>query len=136
MFCHCVYILTDCFITSLYTLVGLFFAVFCSIEILSQEFHKWSHLTKKEAGPIINTLQNLGITIGRVSHAKHHMAPYDGNYCIVSGLCNPALDNSGFLRWLEHRVYESNGVEANSWKLDPELRERTLRGEYRLPESA
>merc|ERR1711966_643732 len=59
--------------------------------------------------------------------------PYDGNYCIVSGLCNEALDKSGFFRLLEHAVYRINGVESNSWKLDPELRARTLNGEYQLP---
>lgn len=114
--------------------VSLFFAFFCATEIMSQELHKWSHMTKKETPAIVNTLQDLGITIGRVPHAQHHMAPYDGNYCIVSGICNEALDNSGFLRWMEHRVYEINGVESNAWKLDPELRARTLRGEYRLPQ--
>eukprot|EP00986_Skeletonema_menzelii_P013627 scaffold8085_cov154-Skeletonema_menzelii.AAC.5 len=103
-----------------------------SMEIMSQELHKWSHMTKKETPAIVNTLQDLGITIGRVPHAQHHMAPYDGNYCIVSGVCNKALDNSGFFRWMEHRIYEMNGVESNAWKLDPELRAKTLRGEYRL----
>lgn len=112
--------------------VTLFFAVFCAIEIMSQELHKWSHMTVKETPRWVNTMQDLGITIARVPHAKHHMAPYDGNYCIVSGICNEALDESGFFRWMEHKVYEMNGVESNAWKLDPELRERTLRGQYQL----
>lgn len=115
-------------------MVSLFFAVFCSMEILSQELHKFSHMTKKEVPQWVNTMQDLGISIGRVQHAKHHIAPYDGNYCIVSGFCNEGLDKSGFFRWMEHRVYEMNGVESNSWKLDPELRAKTLRGEYRLLE--
>eukprot|EP00577_Skeletonema_sp_RCC1716_P016594 CAMPEP_0113399808 /NCGR_PEP_ID=MMETSP0013_2-20120614/15755_1 /TAXON_ID=2843 ORGANISM="Skeletonema costatum, Strain 1716" /NCGR_SAMPLE_ID=MMETSP0013_2 /ASSEMBLY_ACC=CAM_ASM_000158 /LENGTH=350 /DNA_ID=CAMNT_0000284771 /DNA_START=97 /DNA_END=1149 /DNA_ORIENTATION=+ /assembly_acc=CAM_ASM_000158 len=113
-------------------MVSLFFSFFCFSEIMSQELHKWSHMTKKETPAIVNTLQGLGITIGRVPHAQHHMAPYDGNYCIVSGFCNEALDNSGFFRWMEHRIYEINGVESNAMKLDPELRAKTLRGEYRL----
>lgn len=119
---------------SQHPMVSLFFAVFCSTEILSQEFHKWSHMTKKEVPAYVNTLQDLGISIGRVPHARHHKAPYDGNYCIVSGLCNDLLDKNGFFRFLEHRVYEINGIESNSWKLDPELRARTLRGEYALPQ--
>eukprot|EP00804_Cyclotella_cryptica_P022119 CCRYP_011608-RA/>CCRYP_011608-RA protein AED:0.34 eAED:0.34 QI:151/1/1/1/0/0.5/2/60/336 len=106
--------------------------VFCAIEIMSQELHKWSHMTVKETPTWVNTLQDLGISIGRVPHAKHHLAPYDGNYCIVSGICNEALDNSGFFRWMEHRIYEINGIESNAWKLDPELRDRTLRGQYQL----
>ncbi|KAL7510865.1 hypothetical protein ACHAXN_010684 [Cyclotella atomus] len=106
--------------------------VFCFTEIMSQELHKWSHMTVKETPALANTLQDLGLIISRVPHAQHHMAPYDGNYCIVSGICNEPLDNSGFFRWMEHQVYKMNGVESNAWKLDPELRERTLRGEYQL----
>lgn len=113
----------------------LFWSFFCVMEIMSQEFHKMSHATKADAGPIWNGLQDMGISIGRKSHAQHHIAPYDGNYCIVSGLCNKALDESGFFRRLEHIVYNLNGVESNSWKLDAKLRERTLKGEYRLPGS-
>lgn len=115
-------------------MISLFFAVFCSMEILSQEFHKWSHQTKKEVPSWVNALQDNGISIGRVQHAQHHKAPYDGNYCIVSGQCNELLDTSGFFRWMEHQVYKINGIEANSWKLDANLRERTLGGEYRLPQ--
>merc|ERR1712127_290490 len=69
-------------------MVSLFFSVFCFAEIMSQELHKWSHMTKKEVPEWANTLQDLGISIGRVAHARHHIAPYAGNYCIVSGVCN------------------------------------------------
>jgi len=112
-----------------------FWSIFCVMEILSQEFHKMSHTTKKEAGPIWNTLQNIGLTIDRTSHAQHHIAPYDGNYCIVHGTCNKVLDENGIFRRFEHIVYKINGVESNSWKLDPALRERTLNGDYKLPRS-
>ena len=57
-------------------------------------------------------------------------APYDGNYCIINGWSNNILDSTGFFRRLEHIVFKYNGVESNSWKLDPELKERTLRGDY------
>lgn len=113
----------------------LFWSVFCVMEIMSQEFHKMSHTTKAEAGPVWNTLQELGVSINRKSHAQHHIAPYDGNYCIVSGICNQRLDESGFFRRLEHIVYNLNGVESNSWKIDEKLRERTLNGDYVLPAS-
>jgi len=112
--------------------VTLFFAVFCAMEILSQEFHKWSHMRKSEVPFWANWLQDTGLSIGRAPHARHHRAPYDGNYCIVSGICNETLDKSGFFRRLEHIIYNINGVESNAWKIDPELRARTLRGEYRL----
>lgn len=112
--------------------VSLFFTIFCMLEIMSQEFHKWSHTTPKEVPAVVNQLQKIGLTIGRAPHAKHHTAPFEGKYCIVSGFCNERLDQSGFFRRLEHIVYNANGVESNSWKLDPELKAKTLRGEYAL----
>ena len=111
----------------------LFLTVFCLMEILSQEFHKMSHTTKSEAGPVWNLLQEKGISIPRKQHAQHHIAPYDGNYCIVSGICNEKVDESGVFRRMEHIIYNLNGIESNAWKLDPELRKRTLNGEYGLP---
>ena len=86
----------------------------------------------ESAKSLFNSLQAAGWTIGRKPHARHHVAPYDGNYCIISGICNPWLDRSGFFRRLEHIVYRWNGVESNAWKLDASLRERTLLGDYRL----
>ena len=114
--------------------VTLFFTIFCALEIGSQEFHKWSHQLKSANTDYANWLQDVGLVIGRKQHAQHHLAPYDGNYCIVSGFCNEFVDGSGLFRRLEHAVYTLNGVEANSWKLDPELRERTLAGDYSLPD--
>eukprot|EP00980_Cylindrotheca_fusiformis_P017640 scaffold5529_cov117-Cylindrotheca_fusiformis.AAC.17 len=108
----------------------MFFTFFCVMEIMSQEFHKWSHMTKSECPQWGNQFQNLGLTIGRKPHAQHHLPPYDGNYCIVSGVWNSILDKSGFFRRLEHVIYQFNGVESNAWKLDPQLRSKTLLGDY------
>jgi len=110
-----------------------FITIFCVMEIMSQEFHKMSHATKSDAGPIWNALQDNGLVIDRKSHAQHHIAPYEGSYCIMSGMCNKVLDESGIFRRMEHIIYQMNGVESNAWKLDPKLRERTLRGEYGIP---
>jgi ubiquitin-conjugating enzyme E2 variant len=111
-----------------------FMTIFCTMEILSQEFHKWSHTTKTQVPAWVNKLQDMGVTIGRAPHAQHHIAPYDGNYCIISGICNPTLDRYGVFRRLEHWVYKWNGVESNAWKLDPQLKQRTLNGDYMLPQ--
>lgn len=112
---------------------AFFFTIFCAMEILSQEFHKWSHMTKGEVPGWVNSLQDAGLCVGRKPHALHHMAPYEGNYCIISGVCNEALDESGIFRRMEHVIYQLNGVESNAWKLDADLRERTLQGEYGIP---
>jgi len=115
-------------------LLTLFLINFSVLEILSQEFHKWSHMTPSECPWWVNDiLQKFKVTINRAPHAKHHMAPYEGNYCIVSGVHNEWLDSTGFFRRLEHVIYKLNGVESNAWKLDEKLRERTLQGDYRKP---
>jgi palmitoyl-[glycerolipid] 3-(E)-desaturase len=111
-----------------------FMTIFCTMEILSQEFHKWSHTTKSQVPTWVNKLQEMGVTIGRTPHAQHHIAPFDGNYCIISGICNPLLDRFGVFRMFEHWVYKLNGVESNAWKLDPQLKQRTLNGDYMLPQ--
>lgn len=112
-------------------IMTLFLITFSVFEILSQEFHKWSHMTPRECPWWVNdVLQKSGLTIRRTPHALHHMAPYEGNYCIISGIHNDWLDESGFFRRLEHLVYNINGVESNAWKLDEKLRERTLQGNY------
>lgn len=56
---------------------------------MSQELHKWSHSSPAECHPAINFLQEKGLIIGRKAHLAHHKPPFDGNYCIVSGHCNP-----------------------------------------------
>lgn len=107
-----------------------FMTFFCIFEILSQEFHKWSHMLKSQTPGWVNVLQKLGLTVSRKMHAQHHLAPFEGNYSIISGVTNKMLDQTGFFRRLEHAVYKWNGVESNAWKLDPELRARTLAGDY------
>jgi palmitoyl-[glycerolipid] 3-(E)-desaturase len=111
-------------------LVTYWWTMFCTLEILSQEFHKWAHQVPSESPWLANTLQQMGWSIARPPHAQHHTVPFEGNYCIISGFCNPLLDRVGFFRRLEHVVYKWRGVEANAWKLDPVLRQRTLAGEY------
>jgi palmitoyl-[glycerolipid] 3-(E)-desaturase len=111
----------------------MFVTFFCIFEILSQEFHKWSHQLISETPAWVNKLQKFQLTVGRKQHAQHHLAPFEGNYCIISGACNNILDSIGFFRRLEHLIYNVNGVESNAWKLDASLRARTLRGDYSIP---
>jgi hypothetical protein len=42
--------------------------------------------------------QEAGLLIGRKAHGAHHRAPFEGNYCIVSGWWNELLDGSLFFR--------------------------------------
>jgi hypothetical protein len=42
---------------------ALFFANLYALMILSQKFHKWGHMTKKEVPAFVNVLQDLGVTV-------------------------------------------------------------------------
>ena len=60
-------------------------------------------------------LQDAGLLVSRRAHGAHHRAPFEGNYCIVSGIWNHALDSSGFFRRLETFIAARTGIEPRCW---------------------
>ena len=64
-------------------------------------------------------VQNAGLLVSRKAHGAHHKAPFEGNYCIVSGFWNPLLDQAGsddgFFRRLERLVHATTGAEPRCW---------------------
>lgn len=88
---------------------------FLFLVCMSQQFHAWSHMKKSQLHPAVILMQDVGLLISRKAHGAHHRAPFEGNYCIVSGLWNPLLDGSGFFRWLEQLVHEQTGTEPRCW---------------------
>ena len=63
-------------------------------------------------------LQERGLLVSRKAHGAHHRAPFEGNYCIVSGVWNPILDAGGdnsFFRRAERFVHKKTGVEPRCW---------------------
>ncbi|KAL6765118.1 Kua-ubiquitin conjugating enzyme hybrid localization domain-containing protein [Haematococcus lacustris] len=92
-----------------------FMSTFIFLVCMSQQFHAWSHMKKSALPPLVVALQDAGILISRKMHGAHHRAPFECNYCIVSGLWNPLLDRSGFFPALERVVLAQTGVEPRSW---------------------
>lgn len=79
-------------------------------------------IVKSEAVQIsigIGFMQEAGVLISRKAHGAHHKAPFEGNYCIVSGLWNDVLDqggsDKGFFRRMERFVAARTGVEPRCW---------------------
>ncbi|GLI68075.1 hypothetical protein VaNZ11_012405 [Volvox africanus] len=89
---------------------------FLFLVCMSQQFHAWSHMKKSELPPVVVALQDAGLLIGRRMHGAHHRAPFEGNYCIVSGWWNPLLDSTGFFRGLEKVIHERMGVAPRCWE--------------------
>ncbi|XP_074294198.1 fatty acid desaturase 4, chloroplastic-like [Silene latifolia] len=83
--------------------------------MFSQQSHAWSHVTKSKLPKIVVVLQDVGVLLPRWLHAEHHRPPYNGNYCIVSGLCNKFLDENKVFEVLEKVVFYKFGLRPRSW---------------------
>lgn len=77
--------------------------LFALLSANANEFHKWSHRTRKENGHIISFLQDARILQTAKHHARHHTDPKNSHYCTITNLLNPVLDQICFwdgLEWL------------------------------------
>lgn len=95
--------------------VAAFVGAFLFFVPMSQQFHSWSHLRRTEVPPTVLALQDAGVLISCKAHGAHHRPPFEGNYCIVSGLWNETLDGSGFFANMERAIYARTGVPPRSW---------------------
>ncbi|KAE8681025.1 Fatty acid desaturase 4 [Hibiscus syriacus] len=92
------------------------FVTMCAGCIMfSQQFHAWSHGTKSKLPPFVVALQDAGVLVSRTQHSAHHRPPYNGNYCIVSGVCNEFLDKNKVFEALEMIIFFKLGVRPRSW---------------------
>ncbi|CAD5329187.1 unnamed protein product [Arabidopsis thaliana] len=92
-----------------------FVCTFAFCILFSQQFHAWAHGTKSKLPPLVVALQDMGLLVSRRQHAEHHRAPYNNNYCIVSGAWNNVLDESKVFEALEMVFYFQLGVRPRSW---------------------
>ncbi|CAN7014664.1 unnamed protein product [Brassica rapa subsp. trilocularis] len=103
-----------------------FVSTFAFCVLFCQQFHVWAHGTKSELPPLVVALQDIGLIVSRERHVEHHRAPYNKNYCVVSGVWNKVLDESKFFEALEMVVYLKLGVKPRSWtNPNSEWREET-----------
>mmetsp|Transcript_56743 Transcript_56743/g.179374 ORF Transcript_56743/g.179374 Transcript_56743/m.179374 type:complete len:305 (-) Transcript_56743:151-1065(-) len=84
--------------------LDVFSSTFVALVICSQQFHAWSHMKKSELPPAVDALQSAGLLISRQAHGKHHLPPFEDNYCIVSGLWNPIMDKTGAFNKMERAM--------------------------------
>lgn len=92
-------------------LTKIFFTLFITWWMISQELHKFSHMRTTPKG--IKFFQDMGLILSKKEHGLHHTAPFEGHYCILTGVCNPFLDDSKFFRHLENIVYATTGTKAS-----------------------
>jgi ubiquitin-conjugating enzyme E2 variant len=95
----------------------MFAATFMLFTAMAQQTHAWSHLKRGEVPPVVLALQDAGVFVSCRAHGAHHKPPFSGQYCIVSGLWNDALD-SGVLTAAERLIFDRTGVAPRGW-LEP-----------------
>ena len=88
-------------------LLRIFFTIFISGWMISQEFHKFAHM--RSTPKSVKILQDMGLILSKKEHGLHHTSPFEGHYCILTGICNPILDKTNFFRYLEVIVYKLTG---------------------------
>ncbi len=73
-----------------------------TFAFLSQanEVHAWAH-SKGKVNGLIEALQETGLLQSAKHHGKHHKAPFEIRYCVMSNLLNPLLDAVSFWRLCE-----------------------------------
>ncbi|EOA34575.1 hypothetical protein CARUB_v10022130mg [Capsella rubella] len=92
-----------------------FVSTFAFCILFSQQFHAWAHGTKSKLPPLVVALQDMGMLVSRKDHVGHHRAPYNSNYCVVSGAWNKVLDDNKIFVALELVLYMHFGVRPRSW---------------------
>ncbi len=91
-----------------------FAATFLLFTALAQQTHAWSHLKRGEVPAPVLALQDAGLLVSCRAHGAHHKPPFSGNYCIVSGVWNEALDGGPLLA-AERLIYDRTGVAPRGW---------------------
>jgi len=88
------------------------FGFFC---IVSNIFHRFSHMRECENHFIVSFLQKTGILCSHNHHSLHHTES-DGRYCVITEYNNYVLDSINFWRILEHIIYLFTNIKPNRKK--------------------
>jgi hypothetical protein len=103
-----IFYLTNCLFTP-------FILSFIFFGILSNQFHKYSHMTKSELNPFIIFLQNNWIILNPENHRKHHVNGVN-TYCVTNGVCNIILDKIDFWNNLEKLIIKYFNIHPSDVK--------------------
>jgi plasmanylethanolamine desaturase len=98
--------------------------LFVALAANANQFHKWSHQSREEVGPIVWALQRARILLTQQHHAGHHLGAKDSHYCTVTNFVNPVLDDLCFWYTLERAIVVVSGVER---RVDPTVKPADIR---------
>ncbi len=87
-----------------------FVIAFVAFTLPTNLIHRWAH-AGHDAPALAKLLQRSGLILSLRTHHPHHRPPFDRDYCIVNGWCNPALRAIKFWRGVEWVVSKLTGAE-------------------------
>ena len=63
---------------------------------LTQVTHYYAHCRSESelVHHIVRVLQLTGVIVNPTRHARHHSEPFNRDFCLLSGWCNPALNTA------------------------------------------
>jgi len=82
------------------------------LAVHANEVHRCAHRSPRENGRIVRWLQAAGVMQSARHHGRHHSAPYDCRYCIMTNVLNPVLDRLRFWLALEWVLRRGFGVQV------------------------
>ena len=77
------------------------FILVAFLSAMGNEVHAWSHGAGRKG---VKLLHDMGIVQTPAHHAKHHIPPFDRDYCILTNVLNPVLERIKFWRISEYFI--------------------------------
>lgn len=71
------------------------YVVFLSMVVgihVMQMAHLWAHLPPERVPAVVRLLHRANLIISKPKHDLHHRAPFDKDFCIMTGICNRPLN--------------------------------------------
>jgi ubiquitin-conjugating enzyme E2 variant len=90
------------------SLVAVFVVALAAWLLPTNQVHQWAHQTEPAA--VVRLAQRCGLVLDFQRHRVHHVAPFDRQYCILTGWCNRPLGALGVFPALERIVSTLTGA--------------------------
>jgi plasmanylethanolamine desaturase len=82
----------------------------------TSQFHKWAHM--KSPPRLVAWLQRRRLILSPEHHRRHHKSPFELNYCITTGWCDPVLTSIRFFPFLERVLSAATGARPRDEPAD------------------
>jgi hypothetical protein len=69
----------------------VFLSMVTALHVM-QMAHLWAHLPPERVPAAVRVLQKTRVLLSKPQHDLHHAAPFDRDFCIMTGICNRPLN--------------------------------------------